>query len=144
MVAGCVLGLSNPCPHLLPRLCQVLSVGGHFSLQVSDGLVGSAELLQPSLLPGPAGSQLLLQLSQAVLQALAPLLPCPHLQRRRCVSGGCMAVLVPVPGRARSVPSVLLLSPARCPLLQHRLCCRALFSLLRVLIRSSFACCSAC
>lgn len=142
-MAGCILGLSCPCPHLLQQLCQVLSAGGHFLVQLLDGLLGSAKLLQTLLLPGLGGSQLLLQPSQAVPQALALLLLCPQLQRRQRVSGCCIAVLVPLPARARSVPSLLLPIPAHCPLLQHRLCCRDLFSLLRVLIRS-FACCSSC
>lgn len=61
----------------------MLSVGAHFLLQALDGLLGSAKLLQTLLLPGLGGSQLLLQLSQALPQALALVLLCPQLQRRQ-------------------------------------------------------------
>lgn len=79
VAAGCNLELSCPCAHLLQQLCQMLSVRGHFLVQVLDGLLGSAKLLQTLLLTGLGGSQLLLQPSQAVLQALGLLLLCPQL-----------------------------------------------------------------
>lgn len=107
----------------------MLSVGGHFLAQVLDGLLGSAELLQTLLPLVVGGSQLLLQPSQALPQALALFLLCSQLQRRQSISGCCVAVLVLLPARVRSVPSLLLPVPAPCPLLQHRLCSRALFSL---------------
>lgn len=84
------LGLCFLCPYLSQQLCLVLSAGGYLLLQVLDGLLGPAELLQALLLPGLGGSQLFLQLSQAALQALASILPHPQLQRRHSISGCCV------------------------------------------------------